>query len=96
MLYYRVPGSITGWRVYSFTQTKNQNLNLSVSGDDSTYTEVAGPQISLYTGTDDYQYWRPVLYESGTAVPESNLIKIELSASSRIARVEVYYTYKKN
>jgi len=96
VLYYRVPGSITGWRVYSFTQTKNQNLNLSVSGDDSTYTEVAGPQISLYTGTDDYQYWRPVLYESGTAVPESNLIKIELSASSRIARVEVYYTYKKN
>ncbi len=92
-LIYRVPGPITGWRIYSFTEAKGQNLTVFVSGDATDYQEAICKVTGTYSG-GDYDYWRPMLHENETEIPNGQYLKIKLKQKSQIGRVEIYYGLK--
>jgi mannan endo-1,4-beta-mannosidase len=91
-LIYRVPGPITGWKIYSFTQDTVQNLTVSVFSDkEKTFKEVKGDIISMFIDSGDYDYWRPVLYQYNKMLAGVKYLKLQIKSKSQIARVEIYY-----
>lgn len=94
VLIYRVQGPITGWKIYSFTEAKGQNLTIALSNDGKNYQEVTNRITSTFSGSGDYDYWRSVLYENAGQIPKAQYVRIKLKNKSQIGRVEVYYGLK--
>ena len=92
-LIYRVPGPVTGYRIYSFTEEEGQNLSVSLSEDGKEYTDIQSRVVSAYSGSGEYDYWRPVrvTHQDGFETDRSRYLKITLLKKSQIGRVEVYY-----
>ena len=91
VLIYRTPGQITGWKIFSFTESASQNLVVSLSGDEKSYQTAECKIESIYNTSSYYDYWRPVVYKNKDEAPQANFLKIELLEKSQIAQVEIYY-----
>ena len=77
-LIYRVPKQITGWKIYSFTQSFNQNLKVSLSKNGKRFEDFNCKITSIYETEDYYDYWRPVLYEAEQEISKAYFLKITL------------------
>lgn len=91
VLVYRVPGPITGWKIYSFSQVGDQNMTISLSNDTESYQPVQCRVISDHANKGDYGYWNPMLIENDGEIPVSQYLKIRLSVKTQISRVEIFF-----
>ncbi|MDZ7721267.1 MAG: fibronectin type III domain-containing protein [candidate division KSB1 bacterium] len=90
-LIYRVPGTICGWNIYTFTRTKEANAEIWLSADAKEYERVEGGLNTIDTGEGYYGYWRPVLFSQNALQSEARYIKIKLTAETQMSRIEIFY-----
>ncbi len=87
---YYVPGNLKSIKIYSFCKADIKNLKLSLSKDNTNYTEQHNKPESFNTGKGDYGYWIPILYDFKVN-DEARYLKINFNDESQISRVELYY-----
>ncbi len=90
-LFYRVPGKIRGWKVYSFSEENKQTLEFFQSIDGKNYKRISVEKESFYTGKGDYGYWCPILYKYESQDKNTQYLKIRFNKTTQIGRVEIYY-----
>ncbi len=87
-LVYRLPGTITGFRVFVFFPGAERDPRFFLAGADGRFREIEARKNSYFTGAGEYGYWRPVEFYSEPLSGGTDL-KIELAGETQIGRVEI-------
>lgn len=86
---YYVPGIIEKVKVYSFCDTKCQNLELQVSENATDFKAIDSTTQSYYGNGKFYQV--PLLYSTEIKDSKAHYLKIAVKEKSQIGRVEIFY-----
>jgi len=90
LLYY-TPGSLTRMKIFVFAESEEPTLRFYRSEDNRSYIPVQAGRTSYYSGSGDYAYWRPVLYESRQPELSGQYLKIDVLKRTQVSRIELYY-----
>ena len=97
---YHVDGPIRAWRVYSFAESENGSLAISISADGKNFTPIDAGRQSYASGKNDYGYMTPILFQGKASGAPQSFLKIALSPQSagagdkppvQLSRVEIDY-----
>lgn len=94
---YRVDSPIRAWRVYTFAETPDTELNFAGSADGGQFAPLASECQAFSSGRGDYGYLVPVLYQGTSPDGTSTRLRIELPATAegseplQVSRVEIDY-----
>ncbi len=88
---YKVPRDIVFFKLYTFFPDTVVNLKLYVSDNGGDFTEILPKRTDYFSGAGDYDYFKPVLYESERLPNYSKFLKIEFQTNTEIAKVEIKY-----
>ncbi|MBN2214359.1 MAG: cellulase family glycosylhydrolase [Bacteroidales bacterium] len=87
---YRIPGKLERFLVFSFEETNESSLDISVSKDGEIWEEIPVVTDQYVNAEKNYDYWKPKVYSSDGA-KDACYIKIAFKGVSQIARVEIIY-----
>jgi mannan endo-1,4-beta-mannosidase len=85
---YALPGTIEGFRVFTFFTNDISDLKFSISDDGVNYRDIAADRQVYFAGKGDYGYWQPVLYHA-EKIDGGKFLKIVLAGETQIGRVEI-------
>jgi hypothetical protein len=96
---YRVDAPIRGWRVFTFAERDELELEVFASVDGEVFTPLEAERESFAAGRGEYGYFVPVLFRGTSADGESRYLKIARparveageAAQLEISRVEIDY-----
>lgn len=88
---YEVTGPISLWKVYAFFPDKISDFKFFVSVDERDYLPATSDRESYFAGAGDYGYFKPVLYQGISPIPQARYLKIEYTAEAQISRTEIKY-----
>lgn len=88
---YRSEQPMTAATVYAFFPNQISPLRFSVSSDGNDYAEVRPESLNHFSGQGAYGYFKPVEYRLQRLPRDSRYLKIEFTAPSEIARVEIQF-----
>jgi hypothetical protein len=94
-LTYQLPAAIKGFRVFAYFPNDVTGLKFSISADGQTFHEVKAAGENYYAGAGDYNYWKPVLYQSEKIGGAAKFLKIELTGETQVGRVEIVHALVK-
>jgi mannan endo-1,4-beta-mannosidase len=95
-LVYRLNTPLQGFRVFTFFANDIADPEFAVSADGRDYREVKADRTSYFTGSGDYHYWKPVLYQGTGIGAAARFLKIELTGDTQIGRVEITHATESN
>lgn len=88
---YRCNGDIRSFDIFAFYPNEMEELQLSVSSDGETYQAVSAESEHYYTGTGEYNYYKPVRFFSANLPKNIRFLNIEFSSLVELSRVEITY-----
>ena len=88
---YRIPQSISAWKLYSFFPKEVSDFNFYVSDDGKNFTPVKPERTNFFSDRNQYGYWKGVLYQARSVPKNARYLKIELITEAQISRVEILY-----
>jgi mannan endo-1,4-beta-mannosidase len=88
---YHVAGPIQSVKLEAFFPGAAADFHFSASPNGQTYIAAAGEKQTFDSGTGDYGYWKPALYQCQFAAPQVHFLKIEFTGEAQIGRVEIGY-----
>lgn len=90
-LIYYIPGSIAGFKIFTFSENSKNKLQLAVASKYGRFEGLTAEMKDFFSGEKDYNYLRPVLYEGKVGDAEKQFLKIKLLDSCQIGRIEIEY-----
>jgi mannan endo-1,4-beta-mannosidase len=91
-LMYRLTGDLTNFKLFAFFPKEIADFKFSVSPDGQRFTALSAAKRDYSSGTGDYGYWKPVLYEAKSAPAGTRFLKIEFTGEAQVGRVEIQHT----
>jgi hypothetical protein len=91
VIIYKLPSDIIGVKIYSFLKDKDCSVSIEVSADNGSYKKIKSDFKVYSSGSGDYGYWRPVVYEAQISTSGNTFIRISTSSKVQIGRVEISY-----
>lgn len=88
---YKLPSDVVGVKVYSFIKEKDGSVTIEVSADNRKYKKNKSDIKDFSSGSGDYGYWRPVVYEAEISASGNTFVRISTSANVQIGRIEISY-----
>lgn len=87
-LVYRLPSAVQSFRVFAFFPAGESAVKFSVSSDGNHFEAVPVREESYFHGAGEYNYWVPVEFHAEN-LSGGNYLRIELTGSTQISRVEI-------
>lgn len=91
IIVYHVRDPIKSLRLFAFFPAEVADFKFSISSDGKTYSEIPSSRTLAFSGSGDYDYWKPVCYQCDSTRSDSRFIKIEFSGPAQIGRIEIDY-----
>ena len=88
---YYVPGSISSFEVFSFSENEKSKLKFAVSNNGKDFNPLSATEASLDIGKLDYNYVPPILVKGEVSSKSNKYLKIEFIEEAQIGRVEISY-----
>ena len=91
-LIYWVPGTITNYKIYLFSQENSGILDVYRSADGKKYEKIKSEKDDYSSGKGYYGYWNPILFKSDMKKGNNDAyLKLEFKQKAQISRIEIYY-----
>jgi mannan endo-1,4-beta-mannosidase len=88
---YAVPGSIQQCQIYTFADSGDAQLKMSVSTDGKRFTDVETSLLDYAEGKGEYGYLHPVLYQVKNVADAPSFLRIDFTGKTSLSRVEIQY-----
>jgi len=88
---YEVEPPINSWKVYSFFPEGISDFKFSISADGRDFEHVKFNRQDYFVGKGEYDYYKPVLYNSASSGKDAKYLKIEYAAEAQISCIEIKY-----
>ena len=88
---YEVEAPINSWKVYSFFPKDISDFKFSISSDGKDFEQAKFERKDYFVGKGEYDYYKPVLYNSAGSGEKAKYLKIEYTTEAQISCVEIKY-----
>jgi len=90
-LTYHINAPMRSARIDVFFPGDVVDLRISTSKNNENYEPLRMRRRDFFSGTGDYDYWKPVRYDVRNLPPEARYLRIECETAMQIGRIEIVH-----